>query len=92
MLERIAGQKHEPRKHLNREHDDRESHPKRRFTFNSAHALDADSHTDVSNRNAASPTLTGFEAEEAKEIAVPPHERVGLHNRQELAPVDELRE
>ena len=37
--------------------------------------------------------MTGFHPpEEAKEIAVPPHERIGTHNSQELAPVDERRE
>jgi hypothetical protein len=37
--------------------------------------------------------LTGFQPpEEAKEISMPPHERLGPHNRQELAPVDELLE
>ena len=37
--------------------------------------------------------MTGLQApEEAKEIAVPPHERLGTHNRQELAPFDEWRE
>ncbi len=30
--------------------------------------------------------------EEAQEISVPPDERFGSHNRQELAPFDELRE
>jgi hypothetical protein len=29
--------------------------------------------------------------EETKEISVPPHERIGPHNRQELVPVDEVR-
>jgi hypothetical protein len=43
--------------------------------------------------NAGAPTLTGFQTpEEAKEIAVPPHERIGTHNRQELAPLDESRQ
>jgi hypothetical protein len=33
--------------------------------------------------------LTRLQApEEAKEISVPPHERLGTHNRQELAPFD----
>ena len=44
------------------------------------------------NGHAESSTLTRLHSpEEAKEIAVPPHERLGPHNRQELAPVDELR-
>ena len=37
--------------------------------------------------------MTGLAApEEAKEISMPPHERLGPHNRQELAPVDKRRE
>ena len=37
--------------------------------------------------------MPGLKApEEAKEISVPPHERVGLHNRQERAPMDESRQ
>jgi hypothetical protein len=37
--------------------------------------------------------MTGLQPpEQAKEISVPPHERIGPHNRQELAPFDELRE
>ena len=45
------------------------------------------------NRNAGSPTMTRLQLpEETKEISVPPHERIGPHNRQELAPVNEVRE
>jgi hypothetical protein len=37
--------------------------------------------------------VTGFQTpDEAVQISVPPHERVGLHNRQELAPLDESRQ
>jgi hypothetical protein len=37
--------------------------------------------------------MTGLAApEEAKEISMPPHERLGPHNRQELTPSDQLRE
>jgi hypothetical protein len=37
--------------------------------------------------------MPGLKApEEAKEITVPPHQRIGPHNRQQLAPFNELRE
>jgi hypothetical protein len=43
--------------------------------------------------NARTPTWAGLQApEETKEISVPPHERIGTHNRQELAPFDESRQ
>jgi hypothetical protein len=51
-----------------------------------------DESLDISG-NTRAPAMTGLAApEEAKEISMPPHERLGPHNRQELAPVDELRE
>jgi len=44
-------------------------------------------------KNAGSSTMTRLQPpEETKEMSVPPHERIGTHNRQELAPVDEVRE
>ena len=43
--------------------------------------------------NARTPTWTGLQTpEKAKEIAVPPHERIGTHDRQQLAPFDTLRQ
>ena len=44
------------------------------------------------NRNAGRPRQRDFTAKETKKIAVPPHERLGPHNRQELAPVNPVRE
>ena len=44
------------------------------------------------NRSTGASSLTGLQApEEAKEISMLPHERIRPHNRQEFAPVDELR-
>jgi hypothetical protein len=43
--------------------------------------------------NTGAPTWIRLQApEETKELSVPPHERLGTHNRQELAPFDESRE
>jgi len=51
-----------------------------------------DESLDISG-NTRAPAMTGLAApEEAKEISMPPHERVGPHNRQELTPSDQLRE
>jgi hypothetical protein len=43
--------------------------------------------------NARTPTWTGFQTpEEAKEISVPPPERIGTHDCQQLALSDKLRQ
>ena len=55
----------------------------------SGHVRDESLHL---NSNAGSPTMTRLQPRRDEEISVPPHERIGLHNRQERAPVDEMRE
>src|SRR5262245_21606057 len=51
-----------------------------------------DESLDISGNAGSSPTTGLQPPEETKEIAVPPHERPGPNNRQELTPVDELRQ
>ena len=53
------------------------------------------SHNDeeVAGEHATGMIVDGLQAaEEAKEISVPPHQRVGTHDRQELTPFDKSRQ